>query len=331
MFPLQCVSGTGVLRISQEARQLTRWGPFSAAFTYRKEGTVKIIEYGLSKKHQDQNMALGRKRPNVLAMSKQSSRVKKENGAADGDSDSGHGGSDVSEDEADGMDVDATSSADEGEILMEDKVNGVARGVNGAVKSSRGRDERIVMAEEVRAHLRLVFRNQPVVCSLLYGRHGPNVWQSETNAGSAFNAPSASADIFFMDVVPVPPTRFRPASKMGDSLFENPQNSLLAKILTTGQLIVSNRTRLAELQQAMPDVEEALEKTAKEAALRTWTQLLEGIFQIQHDVNSFLDSSKNPTIMKGGMLPPAGVKQILEKKEGLFRKHMMVNHIGQVD
>lgn len=74
----------------------------------------------------------------------------------------------------------------------------------------------------------------------------------------------------------------------------------------------------------MSEIEEELEKSAVEAALRTWTQLLEGIFQIQHDVNSFLDSSKNPTIMKGGMLPPAGVKQILEKKEGLFRKHMMV-------
>ena len=205
-----------------------------------------------------------------------------------------------------------------------DETAAVARGVNGAIKGSRGRDERIVMAEEVREHLRRVFAKQPVVCSLLYGRHGPNVWQSETSAGSAFNAPRANADIFFMDVVPVPPTRFRPASKMGDSLFENPQNSLLAKILTTGQLIVAARTRLAELQRSMSEIEEELEKSAVEAALRTWTQLLEGIFQIQHDVNSFLDSSKNPTIMKGGMLPPAGVKQILEKKEGLFRKHMMV-------
>lgn len=277
-------------------------------------------------------MALGRKRPNVLAMAKRTTRVKKDSDAVDGDDDSGHGGSDVSEDEGEAMDVDEEPSGDEvEEVNMEDKVNGVARGVNGAIKSSRGRDERIVMAEEVREHLRLVFRNQPVVCSLLYGRHGPNVWQSETSAGSAFHAPSASADIFFMDVVPVPPTRFRPASKMGDSLFENPQNSLLAKILTTGQLIVSNRTRLAELQQSMADVEEGMEKTAQEAALRTWTQLLEGIFTIQHDVNSFLDSSKNPAIMKGGMLPPAGVKQILEKKEGLFRKHMMVNFHRLVD
>jgi DNA-directed RNA polymerase I subunit RPA1 len=28
--------------------------------------------------------------------------------------------------------------------------------------------------------------------------------------------------------------------------------------------------------------------------------------------------------MRMGKLPPAGVKQGLEKKEGLFRKHMMV-------
>jgi DNA-directed RNA polymerase I subunit RPA1 len=279
----------------------------------------------LSKKHQDQNQALGRKRPDVLAMAKRTSRKSKQRQDRGADSDSGHGGSETSGDEADEMDVDQPGSEGEGEVLMDDDPTAVPRGVNGVIKGARGRDERIMMAEEVREHLRKVFQNQPVVCSLLYGRHGPNVWQERTHAGSAFNAPKASADIFFMDVVPVPPTRFRPASKMGDSLFENPQNSLLSKILTTAQLLVSTQQRLAELQIAAAEAEEALEKTALEAAARAWTQLLEGIFQMQHDVNSFLDSSKNPTIMKGGMLPPAGVKQILEKKEGLFRKHMMVS------
>jgi len=38
-----------------------------------------------------------------------------------------------------------------------------------------------------------------------------------------------------------------------------------------------------------------------------------------------MDSNKNPQIIRYGKLPPAGVKQTLEKKEGLFRKHMMVS------
>lgn len=303
----------------------------AAAYTYRKEGHVKIIEYELSKKHLDQNRALGRKRPNVLALAQKRAAKAKLTGKrpADADSDSGHGSSESSDDEADdAMEVDGDSSEGEGEDLIDDLPPAVAKGINGIAKGARGRNERIMMVEEVREHLRLVFKKQPVVASLLYGRHGPNVWQHDQGAGSSLNAPSASADIFFMEVVPVPPTRFRPASKMGDSLFENPQNSLLAKILTTGQTIVANRQRLLELESAAEEAEEALEKTAKDAVLRTWTFLLENIFQIQHDVNSFLDSSKNPTIMKGGMLPPAGVKQILEKKEGLFRKHMMGKRVN---
>ena len=60
--------------------------------------------------------------------------------------------------------------------------------------------------------------------------------------------------------------------------------------------------------------------------------LLEALVQLQVDVNSFMDSSKNPAPMRQGKLPPPGVKQGLERKEGLFRKHMMVsssNHCCQ--
>ncbi len=41
---------------------------------------------------------------------------------------------------------------------------------------------------------------------------------------------------------------------------------------------------------------------------------------LQESVNNLMDSSKNP---KSNKAPP-GIKQIMEKKEGLFRKHMMV-------
>jgi hypothetical protein len=32
--------------------------------------------------------------------------------------------------------------------------------------------------------------------------------------------------------------------------------------------------------------------------------------------------------MRQGKLPPSGVKQLLEKKEGLFRKNMMVSRVS---
>ena len=66
-----------------------------------------------------------------------------------------------------------------------------------------------------------------------------------------------------------------------------------------------------------PDSEQSLVHTIT-------ASLLEALIQLQVDVNSFIDTSKNPQVVRQGKLPPAGVKQGLEKKEGLFRMNMMV-------
>jgi hypothetical protein len=75
------------------------------------------------------------------------------------------------------------------------------------------------------------------------------------------------------------------------------------------------------LRAASQQLEEFDEVTRK----KVLGALLDALIQLQVDVNSYVDSSKNPTPVKQGKLPPAGVKQGLEKKEGLFRKHMMVH------
>lgn len=48
---------------------------------------------------------------------------------------------------------------------------------------------------------------------------------------------------------------------------------------------------------------------------------------IQNDVNAFIDSTKNQNA-PAGKVPNPGVKQALEKKEGLFRKHMMGKRVN---
>ena len=114
------------------------------------------------------------------------------------------------------------------------------RSASGQVKGDRGRNERVLSAGEVRAHLRLLFAKVPVITNLLYGRHG-------SPSGSKLSSSSSvMADMFFMDVVPVTPTRFRPASKMGDELFENAQNSLLSAVITTCK-------RIQDLNQQLHD------------------------------------------------------------------------------
>ena len=187
----------------------------------------------------------------------------------------------------------------------------LAKSASGKVKGVRGRNERVVAPEEVRAHLRRLFNNEAVICSLLFGRHGP--FAKLTKEGYSL----ASADMFFMEVIPVTPTRFRPPAKLGDTLFEHPQNELLTRLLNTSYRLRDLNTDLSAVSVKSAEYDEGVRRSALQ-------NLLNSLVQLQIDVNSFLDSSKNPQPVRQGKLPPAGVKQGLEKKEGLFRKNLMV-------
>lgn len=204
----------------------------------------------------------------------------------------------------------ATFSADEGDE-PQGKTNELPKSVSGRVKTARGRNERVMAPEECRAHLRQLFANEQAMCSLLFGRHGPFAPLSPDKLSFA------SADMFFMECLLVSPTRFRPPAKMGETLFEHPQNELLAKVLSTSYRLRDLSDELKKVTEKDSTVEEALRR-------KVLGSLLDALVQLQVDVNSFIDSSKNPTRVRQGKLPPPGVKQNLEKKEGLFRMHMMV-------
>lgn len=220
------------------------------------------------------------------------------------------------------LDEETESEDDVGEDVMsvddeqgdeEPEPSQLPRAANGKVKTKRGRNERVMAAEECRGHLRRLFRNEYELCSLLFGQHGP--FASLSSKGLS----EASADMFFMEVIPVSPTRFRPPAQMGDTIFEHPQNELLTKVLNTSYRLRDLNTDLREAS-----TKDAMRQDAGAAKTRIFGALLEALVQLQVDVNSFVDSGKNPTPMRQGKLPPAGVKQGLEKKDGLFRMHMMV-------
>lgn len=186
-----------------------------------------------------------------------------------------------------------------------------AKSASGKIKGARGRNERVMPPEEVRGHLRRLFDNEAVMCSLLFGRHGPFAKLSKEGYSLA------SADMFFMEVIPVTPTRFRPPAKLGDTLFEHPQNELLTRLVNTSYRLRDLNAQLNVVSVKSAEYDEDVRRSVVQNLLNT-------LVQLQIDVNSFIDSSKNPQPVRQGMLPPAGVKQGLEKKEGLFRKNMMV-------
>lgn len=209
-------------------------------------------------------------------------------------------------------DITASGAQGEDPIVAEP-----ARAANGRAKGVKGRSERLLAPEEVRAHLRHLFRNEATICSLIYGRQGP--YAPINRDGFSL----ASADVFFIELIVVSPSRHRPARKLKDQLFEHPQNELLTKILNTTYRVrdVNESLRLATAK----DRNTANLSTPADAT-KLLGQLLELMVTLQNDVNSFIDSSKSTAPVQQGKVPTPGVKQGLEKKEGLFRMHMMVSN-----
>ncbi|CAO1632715.1 unnamed protein product [Jaminaea pallidilutea] len=290
--------------------------------TLRKDGFIKIVEGELSPREQAMHAALGLSRPNVMFLDSVRNRQ-------------------LSEEDLAAAQVQAAANTD-----------GSAENHRQQMKEARkesknaGKATRVMPPIECRANLRQLFRTEPVLCSLIFGRRGAfesgrydKSAPSTSSTSAAANG--ASADSFFLDVVSVAPTRFRPASVMGDQTFENPQNSLLTKILTSSARVHEINTVLAELDSKAKAAHDegmgaeldhdAMISAQKERSVKrraALDQLLGAMFQLQVEVNSFMDSSKNPTPEGQGRLNPPGVKQALEKKEGLFRKHMMGKRVN---
>ncbi|KAI0082411.1 beta and beta-prime subunits of DNA dependent RNA-polymerase [Panus rudis PR-1116 ss-1] len=287
------------------------------SYSFRKEGFTKIVEYDLTPKQKEAHMMLSLKRPDVMLDHQYAKRLSERSSALDSRPSADDSDEDMDE-ETEGDNV--FSDDDEDQDPPRGKTppaveHQVAKTVSGKTKGARGRNERVMAPEECRAHLRRLFANEAVICSLLFGRHGAFAPLTRHNLSLA------SADMFFLEVLPVTPTRFRPPAKMGDMLFEHPQNELLSRVLNTSY-------RLRDLNESLKASNVKGSGSSDAERRRILQALLDALVQLQVDVNSFIDSSKNPAPVRQGKLPPAGVKQLLEKKEGLFRMHMMGKRVN---
>jgi DNA-directed RNA polymerase I subunit RPA1 len=108
-------------------------------------------------------------------------------------------------------------------------------------------------------------------------------------------------DVFFMQAVPVPPNRFRPPMHLGGMVVEHGQNQYLNKMLQSNELVRSN---FASNNEAL--------------AYKFWIDL-------QTHLNCYMDSSKDPSLNQNAA---PGIRQLLERKEGMFRKHMMGKRVN---
>ncbi|CAI9543121.1 unnamed protein product [Staurois parvus] len=140
-----------------------------------------------------------------------------------------------------------------------------------------------------------------------------------------------SPDIFFLDLVVVPPARYRPVNRLADQVYTNGQTVNLQAVLKDVSMIQKLLAIMAEEQAKPPQETETclMQSEPSEVIDRSFLAMLPGQtltdklynswIRLQSHVNIVFDSDMDKLMTD--KFP--GIRQILEKKEGLFRKHMM--------
>ena len=159
---------------------------------------------------------------------------------------------------------------------------------------------------EARALLKRLWGKEFDFCSLVWAAN-PQGRESRVSGGFVKRSDPSR---FFIQTLLVTPSKFRPPSKMGDMVFEHPQNTSLTAIIQAN-------LSLAELFRTPPTVPEPPEVRAGRA-VRAWLALQSG-------VNRLIDASKSDGADAKLVM---GIRQQLEKKEGLFRMNMMGKRVN---
>ncbi|TDH07905.1 hypothetical protein EPR50_G00111300 [Perca flavescens] len=129
-------------------------------------------------------------------------------------------------------------------------------------------------------------------------------------------------DLFFLDLLVVPPCRYRPINRLGDQMFTNGQTVNMQAVMKDCGLI---RKLLALIAGEKTIQEEEAPDPTDQTFLsgipgQTLTDKLYNIWiRLQTHVNIVFDSDMDKMLTE----KYPGIRQILEKKDGLFRKHMM--------
>lgn len=263
--------------------------------TFRKDRSVKIFEKALTPKEQAKMAQGGFKRREAIPVqtkktSKKSKGYASDEGIADLSS------SDNASDEGSGDDLD-----EEGNLVLGSTTS----------KSQNETDspsQRYLSPAEVRWRLTRLFEKEQEILSMLYCK------QPRSKLAKPLDP-----NMFFLESILVPPNRFRPEARTGDSQIAEAQQNNLYK------MIIKSSAKLATIYRQIHGQSHGV---IDPRGSRTMTQLHEAWTELQEAVNSLVDRNLNPVQGAAAKRNEEGIKQKLEKKEGLFRKNMMGKRVN---
>jgi DNA-directed RNA polymerase I subunit RPA1 len=278
---------------------------------YRKDKYVKIFRKPIDGKKNNTNVQMGLKAANPLVILQKRAKAAaqarqkhhKTNGNVIDEGVADMGGSSQEEDE-EGEDIEmADSDSDVSGTLVTEVASTVRTGSQ--TKDDKIKAHEYVSANEVRAALVLLFERES---ELMHWVYTPRSHSKKS---------SSTADMFFCDTLLIPPTKYRPEARTGDgAITEAPRNNLYRNILTICETIGSINREIRGIRS---------ESTYR---MRNVDDLQNAFINLQDAVNSLFDRDRNPVQGAAGKRNEEGVKQVLEKKEGLFRKNMMGKRVN---
>ena len=249
--------------------------------TYRKDKFVKVFEKALSEKEKAKMAQRNMKRQDAMTRIHEGRNKRKPDGYS-----SDEGVADV-----DDANIRETLDDADADTTMAD--------IEDIDQVMAGAHQRYLSPMEVRARLAELFVKEQELIFLLYNARPPTR-----------STPKVTPDMFFMTHILVPPNRFRPEARTGDSsIAEAQQNSLYKNILRGCE-------RIAQIHNALNEGRGDI------------NQLHQACAELQETTNSLVDKDKNPVQGAAAARNEDGIKQKLEKKEGLFRKNMMGKRVN---
>lgn len=275
---------------------------------FRKDRFVKIFEKPLSPKDQAKMMLRNMKAKDALAIKRRTQDETTKKRSYDSD----EGIADVASSDRDAEQENDEDEEGGGEELDENGDVVMSETIGDALKTPKSKKDaqaqRYVSSMEVQTRLQFLFEKEQEIMGLVYN--------SRPLTKTAKKLP---ADNFFIQTVLVPPNKYRPEARQGDgAIAENQQNSLYKQIL-------SSCTRIAQIHREILQHEKDPDSTARR---RDMSEMHEACVQLQDGVNSLIDRDRNPIRGAAGKRNEDGIKQKLEKKEGLFRKNMMGKRVN---
>ena len=171
---------------------------------------------------------------------------------------------------------------------------------------------KVLCPSEVKEHIAHLFEVNSDITDLLYGQFITNETVKATTK-KGYLIEHFNYENFFIEVLMVTPNRFRPESKIANMTFLHGHTTLYTKVLQLNK----------ELKQFISKSEDG-QDTDKEAENNAHKNIVNKWMELQETVNYLFDSSLNTKSAD----KDAGIKQILEKKEGIFRMKIMGKRVN---